>query len=95
MKESFTTADGRTLSFNRTGAGPLLVCHAEGPGFSGATLGDLGGLGDRVVLDPRGTGRSTVPAGGYRQEDYIADLEELRFDEPARFRDEVTRFLTE
>jgi pimeloyl-ACP methyl ester carboxylesterase len=39
-------------------------------------------LGDRfelVVLDPRGTGGSTVPAdGGYRQGDYITDLEELR-----------------
>jgi pimeloyl-ACP methyl ester carboxylesterase len=82
MKKSFTTGDGRTLAYARTGTGPLLVCHAGGPGFSGRTLGDLGGLGDRfelVVLDPRGTGGSTVPAdGGYRQENYIADLEELR-----------------
>jgi pimeloyl-ACP methyl ester carboxylesterase len=82
VKESFTTGDGRTLSYTKTGTGPLLVCHAGGPGFSGATLGDLGGLGDRfelVVLDPRGTGGSSLPAdGGYRQEDYIADLEELR-----------------
>jgi pimeloyl-ACP methyl ester carboxylesterase len=82
MKESVTTSDGRVLSYTRTGTGPLLVCHAGGPGFSGATLGDLGGLGDGfelVVLDPRGTGGSTIPAdGGYRQEDYIADLEELR-----------------
>jgi len=82
MKESFTTSDGRTLSYTLTGTGPPLVCHAGGPGFSGATLGDLGGLGDRfelVVLDPRGTGGSTVPAdGGYRQGDYITDLEELR-----------------
>ena len=82
MTKSFTTSDGRTLSYTRTGSGPLLVCHAGGPGFSGATLGDLGGLGDRfdlVVLDPRGTGGSTVAAdGSYRQEDYVADLEELR-----------------
>jgi pimeloyl-ACP methyl ester carboxylesterase len=82
MKESFTTSDGRTLSYTLTGSGPPLVCHAGGPGFSGATLGDLGGLGDRfelVFLDPRGTGGSTVPAdGGYRQEDYVTDLEELR-----------------
>jgi proline iminopeptidase len=82
MKKSFTTSDGRTLSYTETGKGPLLVCHAGGPGFSGATLGDLGGLGDRfalVVLDPRGTGRSTVPGNGsYRQEDYVSDLEELR-----------------
>jgi proline iminopeptidase len=82
MKASLTTSDGRTLSYTLTGSGPMLVCHAGGPGFSGATLGDLGGLADRfelVVLDPRGTGGSTVPAnGGYRQEDYITDLEELR-----------------
>jgi pimeloyl-ACP methyl ester carboxylesterase len=82
MKESFTTSDGRTLSYTRTGTGPLLVCHAGGPGFSGATLGDLGALGDcfeLVVLDPRGTGGSTIPDdGGYRQEDYVTDLEELR-----------------
>lgn len=82
MKESFTTSDGRTLSYTLSGTGPMLVCHAGGPGFSGATLGDLGGLGDRfelLVLDPRGTGGSTVPAdGGYRQEDYVTDLEELR-----------------
>ena len=82
MKKSFTTSDGRALSYTQTGTGPLLVCHAGGPGFSGATLGDLGGLGERfelVVLDPRGTGGSTIPAdGGYRQQDYIADLKELR-----------------
>ena len=42
MKKSFTTSDGRTLSYTQTGTGPLLVCHAGGPGFSGATLGDLG-----------------------------------------------------
>jgi proline iminopeptidase len=82
MKESLTTSDGRMLSYTRTGTGPLLVCHAGGPGFSGATLGDLGGLGDRfelVVLDPRGTGGSSIPAdGGYRQDHYVADLEELR-----------------
>ena len=82
MKKSFTTSDGRALSYTQTGTGPLLVCHAGGPGFSGATLGDLSGLGERfelIVLDPRGTGGSTIPAdGGYRQRDYIADLEELR-----------------
>lgn len=82
MKERFSTSDGRTLSYTQTGAGPLLVCHAGGPGFSGATLGDLGGLGERfklVILDPRGTGGSTAPAdGGYRQEDYVSDLEDLR-----------------
>jgi hypothetical protein len=50
MSERFTTADGRTLAYTRTGGGPLHVCHCGGPGFSGATLGDLGGLGRRFEL---------------------------------------------
>ena len=71
-----------TPAYKRTGTGPLLVCHCGGPGFSGATLGDLGGLVESfelVILDPRGTGETPRPIdGSYRQEDYIADLEELR-----------------
>jgi pimeloyl-ACP methyl ester carboxylesterase len=58
----------------------LLVCHPGGPGFSGATLTDLGGLPESfecVVVDPRGTGRS-APADTFSQEDYVSDLEELR-----------------
>jgi pimeloyl-ACP methyl ester carboxylesterase len=68
------------LAYRREGAGPLLVCHPGGPGFSGATLTDLGGLGDSfetVIVDPRGTGAS-ASAETYRQEEYVADLEELR-----------------
>jgi pimeloyl-ACP methyl ester carboxylesterase len=60
----------------------LLVCHPGGPGFSGATLTDLGGLAgsfELVVVDPRGTGGSAA-AGTYAQEEYVADLEELRAD---------------
>jgi proline iminopeptidase len=82
MSERFTTADGRTLAYTRTGGGPLLVCHCGGPGFSGATLGDLGGLDlsfELLILDPRGTGESTRPAdGAYHLADYVADVEELR-----------------
>lgn len=68
------------LATRRDGAGPLLVCHPGGPGFSGATLTDLGGLAESfelVVVDPRGTGGS-APADTYAQEEYVADLEELR-----------------
>jgi proline iminopeptidase len=68
------------VAYRREGSGPLLVCHPGGPGFSGATLTDLGGLAESfecVVVDPRGTGRSDF-ADTYSQEDYVADLEELR-----------------
>ena len=70
------------LATRRDGAGPLLVCHPGGPGFSGATLTDLGGLAEwfeLVVVDPRGTGGS-APADTYAQEEYVADLEELRVE---------------
>jgi proline iminopeptidase len=59
-----------------------LVCHPGGPGFSGATLTDLGGLGesvDLVLVDPRGTGE-TPSAQTYSQADYVNDLEQLRAD---------------
>jgi pimeloyl-ACP methyl ester carboxylesterase len=70
------------IAYTRTGDGPLLVCHPGGPGFSGATLGDLGRLADNfelLIIDPRGTGDSPRPANGaYRQDDYVEDLENLR-----------------
>jgi pimeloyl-ACP methyl ester carboxylesterase len=83
MTRGFVTSDGRTLAYRRFGSGPLLVCHPGGPGFPGATLGELAGLCDRhelVILDPRGAGSSDPPPGsdGYRFEDYLADLDELR-----------------
>jgi pimeloyl-ACP methyl ester carboxylesterase len=80
---SFTTADGRTLTYRRLGEGPSLVCHPGGPGFSSLYFGDLAGLGERlelVMLNPRGTDRSDRPADAraYGIADYVADLEELR-----------------
>jgi len=78
-----TTADGRTLAYERRGSGPLLVCHPGGPGFSSRYLSNLGGLDEElelVLLDPRGTGGSD-PAReptGYAIDDYANDLEELR-----------------
>jgi pimeloyl-ACP methyl ester carboxylesterase len=81
--ESFRTADGRTLSYRREGAGPVLVCHPGGPGFSSRYFGDLAGLGEQftlVMLNPRGSEGSDRPADarGYLTEDYVADLDELR-----------------
>lgn len=83
MRESFTTADGRLLSYEREGEGPLLVCHPGGPGFSSRYFGDLAGLGASftlVKLNPRGTDGSDRPGDprAYETADYVADLEELR-----------------
>ena len=80
MTESFRTQDGRTLAYRREGAGPLLVCHPGGPGFSSRYLADLAGLGETftlILLDPRGTGGSD-PASSYATDDYAADLEAVR-----------------
>jgi len=81
--ESFTTADGRGLSYRREGNGPVLVCHPGGPGFSARYFGDLAGLGGSftlVMLNPRGSEGSDRPADtrGYGTADYVSDLEELR-----------------
>lgn len=81
--DGLTTADGRRLTYRRSGSGPMLVCHPGGPGFSSRYLGDLAGLGEElelVLLDPRGTGGSdpALDPRGYAIEDYASDLEELR-----------------
>jgi proline-specific peptidase len=80
---SFTTSDGRKLSYRKLGHGPILVCHPGGPGLSSTYIGDLAGLWERftlVILNPRGTGGSDRPTdpGAYRLEDYVNDVEELR-----------------
>jgi proline iminopeptidase len=80
VTESFRTQDGRTLAYRREGAGPLLVCHPGGPGFSSRYLADLAGLGETftlILLDPRGTGGSDR-ASSYATDDYAADLEAVR-----------------
>jgi pimeloyl-ACP methyl ester carboxylesterase len=80
---ALSASDGRRLAYESRGSGELLVCHPGGPGFSGASFGDLGGL-DRsrtlLLLDPRGAGASEPPASAaaYSLEDYVADLEALR-----------------
>ena len=50
MTAGFVTSDGRTLAYRRFGSGPLLVCHPGGPGFPGATLGELGGRDEFIRL---------------------------------------------
>lgn len=80
---SFTTSDGRKLTYRKLGHGPVVVVHPGGPGLSSTYLGDLAGLWERftlVILNPRGTGGSDRPAdpAAYRLDDYVSDLEELR-----------------
>ena len=80
---SFTTGDGRKLTYRKLGHGPVLVCHPGGPGFSADYFGDLAALWEQytlVMLNPRGTGGSDRPADSraYQIDDYVADLEELR-----------------
>jgi pimeloyl-ACP methyl ester carboxylesterase len=81
--ESFRTTDGRTLSYRREGAGPPLVCHPGGPGFSSRYFGDLAGLGESftlILLNPRGSEGSERPESSraYGTADYVSDLDELR-----------------
>ncbi|MGE5273466.1 MAG: alpha/beta fold hydrolase [Verrucomicrobiota bacterium] len=81
--ESFRTADGRTLSYRREGAGPVLVCHPGGPGFSSRYFGDLAGLGESftlILLNPRGSEGSDRPpdSRAYETADYVSDVDELR-----------------
>jgi proline-specific peptidase len=65
------------------GAGPTVVCHPGGPGFSSLYLSDLAGLADTftlILLDPRGTAESEPPEdpGAYTTADYVSDVEDVR-----------------
>jgi pimeloyl-ACP methyl ester carboxylesterase len=78
--EIFTTPEGLTLSYERRGSGPLLVCHPGGPGGSAAEFRDFAGLDDTfelVLFSPRGS-HGSDPADDYALTSYVADLEALR-----------------
>lgn len=80
---SFTTDDGRKLTYRKLGHGPVLVCHPGGPGFSADYFGDLAALWEQytlIMLNPRGTGASDRPGDGraYGIDDYVDDVEQLR-----------------
>ena len=80
---SFTSRDGRKLTYRKLGHGPVLVCHPGGPGFSAAYFGDLAALWEQftlIMLNPRGTGGSERPRDprAYQIDDYVSDLEDLR-----------------
>jgi proline iminopeptidase len=76
----FTTPDGLTLSYERRGSGPLLVCHPGGPGGSAAEFENFAGLDDTfelVLLNPRGS-HGSDPADDYALASYVGDLDALR-----------------
>jgi len=78
--EIFTTPEGLTLSYERRGSGPLLVCHPGGPGGSAAEFEDFAGLDDTfelVLFSPRGS-HGSDPAGDYALGSYVTDLDALR-----------------
>jgi pimeloyl-ACP methyl ester carboxylesterase len=80
VTETFTTPGRLTLSYERRGSGPLLVCHPGGPGGSAAEFRDFAGLDDTfelVLLSPRGSAGSDA-AEHYGLASYVADLEALR-----------------
>jgi proline-specific peptidase len=80
VTETFTTPEGLTLSYERRGSGPLLVCHPGGPGGSAAEFREFAGLDDTfelVLFSPRGSIGSDV-ADDYRLDSYAADVEALR-----------------
>jgi proline iminopeptidase len=78
--EIFTTPEGLTLSYERRGSGPLLVCHPGGPGGSAAEFRDFAGLDDTfelLLFSPRGS-HGSDPADDYALASYVADVEALR-----------------
>jgi pimeloyl-ACP methyl ester carboxylesterase len=80
VRETFTTPDGLSLSYERRGSGPLLVCHPGGPGGSAAEFRDFAGLDDTfelVLLSPRGSAGSDA-ADDYSLAAYVSDVEALR-----------------
>lgn len=80
---AFSAPDGTVLAYRRCGEGVPVVCLPGGPMQDSAYLGDLGGLSAHralLMLDPRGTGGSAVPAdpASYRCDRQVADVEALR-----------------
>ena len=62
---TFLAPDGTELAYRVTGTGEPVLCLPGGPMRDSTYLGDLGGLAadlQLVLLDPRGTGQSAVPA---------------------------------
>jgi proline iminopeptidase len=79
----FSAYDGTKLACRVLGEGPPLICLPGGPMQNSVYLGDLGGLSAHrrlIMLDLRGTGRSSVPEdpASYRCDRLVDDVEALR-----------------
>jgi pimeloyl-ACP methyl ester carboxylesterase len=62
---TFSAHDGTGLAYHVFGAGVPVICLPGGPMLDSAYLGDLGGLSAHrqlIIVDPRGTGQSAIPA---------------------------------
>jgi pimeloyl-ACP methyl ester carboxylesterase len=79
---TFACEDGRTLSYQRHGSGPLVVCIPGGPGMDPeAYFAELSlPRHELLVFAPRGTGESSAAttSSGYGIAGYVDDIEELR-----------------
>ncbi|MQA74904.1 MAG: alpha/beta fold hydrolase [Solirubrobacterales bacterium] len=80
---TFSGHDGTELAYHLRGDGAPVVCLPGGPMQDSAYLGELGGLSAHrqlIMVDPRGTGQSAIPAdvASYRCDRLVDDLEALR-----------------
>jgi pimeloyl-ACP methyl ester carboxylesterase len=72
---TFDAGNNRTLSYQRRGSGPLVICLPGGPGMDPEAYFaamDLPAY-ELLIFAPRGTGASTAPANadGYRSRDML------------------------
>ncbi|MEV4250919.1 alpha/beta hydrolase [Streptosporangium canum] len=80
---TFSAYDGTLLAYHVFGEGAPVICLPGGPMRDSAYLGELGGLSAHrrlIMLDHRGTGRSSVPQdpASYRCDHLVDDVEALR-----------------
>jgi proline iminopeptidase len=80
---AFSSRDGTELAYHEFGDGVPVICLPGGPMQDSAYLGDLGGLSAHrqlIMVDPRGTGQSAIPAdaASYRCDRLVDDIEALR-----------------
>lgn len=80
---TFAAHDETELAYHVRGEGIPVICLPGGPMQDSDYLGELGGLSAHrqlIMVDPRGTGRSALPAdaASYRCDRLVADVEALR-----------------
>lgn len=80
---TFFAPDGTELAYHLHGEGLPLVCLPGGPMQDSTYLAELGGLSAHrqlIMVDPRGTGQSAIPAdvSSYRCDRLVDDVEALR-----------------